>query len=85
MDKKKLAKFFDSKQLKETTQRLNKKMGVERAVIGNDTRLQFPTLPTFSIGLNHYLGGGYRRRKMHLVYGDKSSGKSFGDYKTTVS
>lgn len=84
MDKKKLAKFFDSKQLKETTQRLNKKMGVERAVIGNDTRLQFPTLPTFSIGLNHYLGGGYRRRKMHLVYGDKSSGKSFGDYKTTA-
>lgn len=84
MEKKNLAKFFDTKKLKETHQRLNKMMGVERAVIGDDSRLQFAALPTFSIGLNHYLAGGYRRRKMHLVYGDKSAGKSFGDYKTTA-
>lgn len=84
MDKKQLAKFFDAKALKETHQRLNKMMGVERAVAGNDNRLQFQALPSFSIGLNHYLGGGYRRRKMHLVYGDKSSGKSFADYRTTA-
>lgn len=84
MSKVDFGKYFDAKKNKEVINRLNKKFKTEKAVVGNDKRSHFAVLPTYSIGLNRKMGGGFRRRKVQLSYGEKSVGKSFGDYKNTA-
>lgn len=64
---------------------LNKKLKKDKITHGADPRLEFKVIPTCSISLNHFMGGGYRRRKIHLIYGEKSVGKSFFDYKNIAT
>lgn len=76
-----VSKLFDMSKQKTFINRLNNKMKIEKVTTGKDTRLAFKKLPTCSLGLNKKLGGGMARRKIHLSYGERSSGKSFFDYK----
>ncbi|MEO0074876.1 MAG: hypothetical protein ABIK31_02065 [candidate division WOR-3 bacterium] len=77
--------FIKKSVLSETINKINKKLGIEKATFGNDTRLQPYKIPTASISLNKRMGGGFVRRKIHLSYGEKSSGKTFFDYKTVAT
>lgn len=76
--------YIQKSVLTETINRINKKLGIEKATFGNDFRLKPYKIPTASISLNKKMGGGFLRRKIHLSYGEKSSGKSFFDYKTVA-
>lgn len=77
----KFAAFFDKKKQMQIIDKVNKALGVEKMTSGNDTRLEFRSLPTCLPYLNYRLNGGFKRRKIHLSYGEKSVGKSFFDYK----
>jgi hypothetical protein len=81
MDKVNISQFFDYSKQKSFINRLNNKIKIEKITTGDDPRLSFRKLPTSSIGLNRKLGGGFARRKIHLSWGERSSGKSFFDYK----
>lgn len=77
--------YIDTKILKSTIQTLNKQLKVEKFTFGDDPRLQAYIMPSGSISLNKKMGGGLQRRKIHLFYGAKSSGKSFLDYKNVCT
>ena len=48
-----------------------------RKRLGTAAQLSTPeSCPTPSIGLTHALGGGLRYGRQHMIYGNKSSGKS---------
>jgi RecA/RadA recombinase len=63
---------------------INKQLKIEKVTHGADERLIGRGLPTASISLNHFLGRGYLRKKIHMAYGEKSSTKTFLDYATVA-